>query len=88
MVALQSGDTTRYQVVNANACTASCQTTYNNSEYICITTYDPSTCGSDIQCQINLTTQQAACIQTAVDALNSCDAACPATQCTGKFVRQ
>jgi hypothetical protein len=88
-VSLQSSDSTKYQVVNADACTASCQATSISSDVACIQTYDPTSCNGDIVCQINTNQQRAVCLLSADTALNSCKAACPLTsQCTGRFVRQ
>lgn len=57
-------------------CLANCQAVYETTVNSCNTTYDPVHCGGSISCESQLTNLRAACISTAVSALDSCNLTC------------
>lgn len=58
-------------------CQDSCQAAYNISVSSCESSYDPASCGGNLFCEGIISSQRAACIGNATNALNSCTAACP-----------
>jgi hypothetical protein len=87
IITLQSGDTSKYEVVNS--CSTACQNTYDDAVASCKINFNPVDCGGDVSCEQFVSNEQVNCTSIATATLNSCAAACPttATQCSGRFVR-